>query len=65
MRSEWGAGDDWDSGFDWYTFTCAACGELTYVGRDLAQSVEDFALMCWWLYGDPPECSACQSARGL
>jgi hypothetical protein len=45
---------------DWRCFICSSCGEETFVGRDLSQSVEDFALMCDWLYGYPPTCSSCQ-----
>lgn len=50
---------NWELGFDWYTFTCVGCGELTHVGRPPYQALEDFWLMCEWLYGRPPVCSAC------
>lgn len=46
---------------DWFTFHCSACGEETFVGRSHDQSVDDFWLMCEWLYGDPPICSPCLS----
>lgn len=52
--------DGWLSSFDWYTFTCSSCGELTYTSRDPKQSLEDFALMCLWIFGEPPVCSECQ-----
>jgi len=45
--------------YDWHTFFCTGCGQETSVGREPRQSVEDFALMCSWLYGDPPVCSTC------
>jgi hypothetical protein len=58
------AEDDWEAAFDWYTFVCAACGEERHVGRDPEQPIEDFALMCQWLYGDPPVCSSCRLDSG-
>lgn len=50
----------WEQGFDWFTFHCNGCGTETYVGREPSQSIEDFALMCEWLYGTPPICSTCR-----
>jgi hypothetical protein len=44
---------------DWFTFVCEGCGQETFVGRELSQSLEDFAQMCDWLYGDPPVCTVC------
>lgn len=56
----------WQSGFDWYTFVCAVCGFETSVGRSPEQSVDDFALMVSWMYGDPPVCTVClHPERGL
>jgi len=52
----------WADAFDWYTFRCVACGEETYVGREPAQTVEDFALVCDWLYGVLPVCTSCKLA---
>jgi hypothetical protein len=49
----------WTAGFDWFTFHCSSCGQETFVGRDLKQSVADFREMCSWLYGSPPICSHC------
>jgi hypothetical protein len=48
---------------DWWAFTCSACGEQTALGRDPAQSLDDFSLMCEWILGDPPVCSCCQLER--
>ena len=51
--------DSWEAGFDWFSFVCVGCGEHTFIGRDRSQPVEDFALMCEWLFGFPPLCSSC------
>ena len=51
--------DDLAEGFDWWMFHCACCGEETFVGRSLGQSVVEFTQMCEWLYGDPPVCTRC------
>lgn len=45
---------------EWWSFHCAGCGEHTYVGRDPRIHLEDFARLCWRLYGDPPVCTGCQ-----
>ena len=52
-------GEDWSNSFDWYSFVCSACGDQVYITRDLDQALEDFALMVYWLHGDPPICSQC------
>ncbi len=57
---------EWADAFDWYSFICASCASETHISRELSQTLEDFALMCSWLYGDPPVCSYCaQAERGM
>jgi hypothetical protein len=50
--------------FDWLAFVCQGCGQETFIGREPTQSIEDFALMCEWLYGDPPSCTNCLRPDG-
>lgn len=55
-----------DESFQWWTFVCTACGELTYVGQDLeAQTDVEFSEMCQYLYGENPVCTNCQRASRL
>jgi hypothetical protein len=49
--------------FDWWAFTCSACGEQTAIGRDPAQPIDQFSAMCEWILGDPPVCTTCQLER--
>lgn len=51
--------------FDWFAFHCHACGEEVVVGRQLSQTVEEFALMIEWIYGEPPLCTYCSSLATL
>ncbi len=53
--------EEWAASFDWFSFVCTSCGQDTYVTRDWSQCVADFYLMCTWIYGVKPVCSACQA----
>jgi hypothetical protein len=57
------ASEAWANGFDWFTFVCCSCGELTHIARDWRQDVAEFHITSVWLYGLPPECSECQEVR--
>ena len=56
----------WADGFDWYSFICSYCAEEVNLSREFTQPLDDFWLMCSWLYGDPPICTNCLlAARGI